>query len=117
MPPPNTRSSSATPLGLDVAACPPTSVIGRAAVLTGFAAVRTRATPTGSTVPHAWHWPQRPAHLAASHPHSAHRWRVLDAGPLDVGFTMMARYGTPPTPKMLWRGHRGLWGGWPTTHH
>ena len=50
------------------------SVIGRAGVLTGPAVVRPDGlAPTSSTLPQAWHSPQRPTHLPVSHPHSVQR--------------------------------------------
>ena len=51
-----------------------TSVIGRAGAATGPAVVRPdgREPPATSTVPQAWHSPQRPTHLAVVQPHSAH---------------------------------------------
>src|SRR5438270_8970591 len=72
-PPPSTRSSSPTPLGLARAASTSTSAIGRAGALTGPAeTVRSLAAPTSSMVPHAWHSGQRPTHLGTPRPHSLH---------------------------------------------
>ena len=51
-----------------------TSLMGVAGAVTGPAlVVRTATAPTSLTVPHAWHSPQRPTHLAAAQPHSAQR--------------------------------------------
>ena len=55
-----------------------TSAIGTAARATiGAAAVRSvglpAAAPTSSTVPQAWHSPQRPTQRTAVQPHSAQR--------------------------------------------
>ena len=66
------------PLGRRPAASVSMSVIARAVraapIVTG---VRARSTPVGaaisSTVPQAWHSPQRPTHLAAVQPHSVQR--------------------------------------------
>jgi hypothetical protein len=50
-----------------------TSAMGRAGSRTVVAAVvRATAVPVSSTVPHAWHSPQRPTHLTVVQPHSAH---------------------------------------------
>jgi hypothetical protein len=38
-----------------------------------------RAAPSSSTVPHDWHSPHLPTHLAACHPHSVHRNTDLTA--------------------------------------
>ncbi len=74
MPPPSTRSSSGTPLPRCAASLTVTRPIGTAGVVTGPAAVRlVDGAPASATEPHAWHSPQRPTHLAATHPHSAQR--------------------------------------------
>src|SRR5215467_15170632 len=86
-PPPRTRSSSSSPVGRTLAARESTSVMGTAgaaATATTCAMLRTpgpsRASPAvSSTVPHAWHPPQRPDHLVVRQPHSAQRY----AGPAD----------------------------------
>ena len=72
-PPPSTRSSSATPLVRLLESSTDTSPIGTAGVVTGPAAVRPRGAAASATLPHAWHSPHRPTHLAVSHPHSPHR--------------------------------------------
>jgi hypothetical protein len=49
-----------------------TWLMGTAGLDTGAAWVRpVRAGAATSTVPHAWHSPQRPTHLLVVHPHSA----------------------------------------------
>src|SRR5215831_7088708 len=86
-PPPRTRSSSSSPVGRTLAARESTSVMGTAgaaATATTCAMLRTpdpsRARPAvSSTVPHAWHPPQRPDHLVVRQPHSAQRY----VGPAD----------------------------------
>ncbi|GAB3558007.1 hypothetical protein GCM10027344_06360 [Spelaeicoccus albus] len=61
-------------MGAAVADSTLTSAIGRAGTATRAAVVlRVAAPPTSSTVPHAWHSPQRPAHFAVVQPHSAQR--------------------------------------------
>ena len=47
--------------------------IGTAGVETGPAAARRVGAPASATDPQAWHSPQRPTHLAVSHPHSEQR--------------------------------------------
>ena len=59
-----------------VAAATSTSPIGRAADVTGPALTWRNLgppPPTASTLPHAWHSPQRPTHLTAVQPHSEQR--------------------------------------------
>ena len=73
MPPPSTRSSSGTPLVRARESSTATSAIGTAGVVTGPAAVRPTGAPASATLPHAWHSPHRPTHLAASQPHSEQR--------------------------------------------
>ncbi|GAA1448556.1 hypothetical protein GCM10009602_40170 [Nocardiopsis tropica] len=54
--------------------------MGRAREVTGAAATDVAAgAPASSTVPQAWHSPQRPTHLRVLHPHSAHRNVVFAA--------------------------------------
>ncbi len=73
-PPPRTRSSSGMPVGTARAEAMSTSPIRMAGVrLTDVAVVRARAAPTSSTVPQAWHSPQRPTHLGEVHPQSVQR--------------------------------------------
>ena len=82
-PPPRTRSSSSTRVGTARAVSTSTWSIGRAGVVTAAArVVRTVGAPTSSTLPHAWHSPQRPTHLPVTQPHSTHRYpgRVGRAG-------------------------------------
>src|SRR5512140_680839 len=86
-PPPRTRSSSSSPVGRTLAARESISVMGTAGAP---ATAMTRATlrppgpsrarpPVSSTVPHAWHPPQRPDHFVVRQPHSAQRY----IGPVD----------------------------------
>src|SRR5690606_24172160 len=75
-PPPRTRSSSSTPVGVARAASTSISAIGRAAERTGLTAVvrgPAEAGPSSATVPHSWHSPQRPTHFAVVHPHALQR--------------------------------------------
>src|SRR3982750_3355813 len=74
MPPPRTRASSGTPLLRDRESSTDTCEIGIAGVLTGPATVRPWGTAPSATLPHAWHSPHRPTHLAVSHPHSEQRY-------------------------------------------
>ncbi len=77
-PPPSTRSSSPTPVGRARAASASIAAIGRAGQVTGPDRTVCKrggpAPPICSTVPHAWHSPHRPAHLADCQPHSPHRY-------------------------------------------
>jgi len=51
-----------------------TLLIGTAGAVTGPVAVRPVGWAAASaTLPHVWHSPHRPTHLAASQPHSEHR--------------------------------------------
>src|SRR4051794_2327335 len=103
-PPPSTRSSSSTPVGRNAAVVASTSAIRRAGSTTVVAAVvRATAVPVSSTVPHAWHSPQRPTHLTVVQPHSAH----LYAGALEAREVFVAMRSTlaaapdnsrPPAP-------------------
>ena len=72
-PPPSTRSNSETPVGLALAADKSTSPIGVAECVTRPA---TRDSFLGaaisSTLPQAWHSPQRPTHFCEVQPHSLH---------------------------------------------
>ena len=72
-PPPRTRSSSGTPLGRATDSVVATCPMGTAGVETGPAAARRVGAPASATDPQAWHSPQRPTHLAVSHPHSEQR--------------------------------------------
>ena len=72
-PPPRTRSSSGTPQDRAWESTAGTSPIGTAGEVTGPAAVRPVTTAASATLPHAWHSPQRPTHLAVSQPHSLQR--------------------------------------------
>ena len=74
-PPPRTRSNSPTPVPWRWEAVATTSVTGTAGVADAVALVAgpDATAPTSTTVPHAWHSPQRPTHFAAVHPHSVHR--------------------------------------------
>jgi hypothetical protein len=81
-PPPSTRSNSSMLVGRDAATRASTCPIGRAAALTGPAAVvRTGTAPTSSMVPQALHSVHRPVHLGGVYPHSVQRYeeRTLDA--------------------------------------
>src|SRR5690606_10356019 len=71
-PPPRTRSSSGMPEPTAAASVAVTCAIGTAGLETGAAEVRPLRAPlpTASTVPQAWHSPQRPTHLLVVHPHS-----------------------------------------------
>ncbi len=74
-PPPSTRSSSPTPVGACRAASTSICPISRAVERVGATAtVRgpTPAAPTSATVPHSWHSPHRPTHLAVVQPHAVH---------------------------------------------
>ncbi len=84
MPPPRTRSNSPMPVFHRCTAVPVAWVIGRAtrapATATGAVPGSSRLRPWwSSTVPHAWHSPQRPTHLMLVHPHSEQRYRGLGA--------------------------------------
>src|SRR5690606_18079134 len=96
-PPPSTRSSSATPVARARAASTSTSPMGTAGDPIGArAAVRGPAVGVFSaTVPHAWHSPQRPTHLADVHPHSAQANEGRASLLLDMPRTLAA---TPDTP-------------------
>ena len=73
-PPPSTRSNSLTPVGFALAADRSTSPIGVALCVTAPGTSDKRfGALISSTVPHAWHSPQRPTHLFALHPHSVQR--------------------------------------------
>ena len=73
-PPPRTRSNSPTPLVRALALAKSTSPIGFAAVVTCPATNESfLGAAISSTVPHAWHSPQRPTHLVAVQPHSTQR--------------------------------------------
>ena len=73
-PPPRTRSSSGIPEGTARAVATSTWPIGTAGVRPGCAVVvRVRGAPTSSTVPQAWHSPQRPTHFVVVQPHSPQR--------------------------------------------
>ena len=72
-PPPSTRSSSGTPLVRKAESSTETWPIGTAGLVTGAAAARVAGAAASATEPHAWHSPQRPTHLAVSHPHSLQR--------------------------------------------
>ena len=61
------------PVGTARAVAMSTCPIGSAAVVDAATLVRALGVPTSSTVPQAWHSPQRPTHLAVVHPHSAQR--------------------------------------------
>jgi hypothetical protein len=50
-----------------------TRPIGTAGVVTGLAEARIVGAAASATEPPAWHSPQRPTHLAVSHPHSVQR--------------------------------------------
>ena len=50
-----------------------TSPIGRAGAVTGPAWTRLLGADLSTTVPQAWHSPQRPTHFMASQPHSLQR--------------------------------------------
>src|SRR5690625_435261 len=92
-PPPRTRSSSSTPVGTASAVSTLISVMGRARVLTGAGATEAGAgAPASSTVPQAWHSPQRPTHLRVDHPHSVHR--NVDFAALAMADTLSARADT-----------------------
>src|SRR6478672_6135508 len=101
-PPPSTRSSSSTPVGRKAAVVASTSAIRRAGSTTVVAAVvRATAVPVSSTVPQAWHSPQRPTHLAVVQPHSAHLYAgALDARDVFVamGSTLLAGPDIPRLP-------------------
>ncbi|TWG85040.1 hypothetical protein L603_000200000490 [Cellulosimicrobium cellulans J34] len=76
MPPPRTRSNSETPVGVARAASTLISPMGRAGERLGVTAVVRGPEAAGAssvTVPHSWHSPQRPTHLAVVHPHSLQR--------------------------------------------
>src|SRR5690606_14236230 len=74
-PPPSTRSNSATCVGRRSASVDGISPIGRAGAVTAVALVDGPATAFASTtVPQAWHSPQRPTHLAVVQPHSVQRY-------------------------------------------
>src|SRR6478735_5845384 len=96
MPPPSTRSSSSTPVGLALVTFESICEMGAAAVLgsmalrpTGDAAVA--ADPaTSSTVPHAPHSGHLPTHLATSYRQSEHR-------KIDLVLATGAPYVPPPT--------------------
>ncbi len=70
MPPPSTRSSSGTPLVRDRESSIGTSPIGSAGTVTGPACTLLLGADFSTTVPQAWHSPQRPTHFTASQPHS-----------------------------------------------
>ena len=75
-PPPSTRSSSSTRVGVNCASEESTRAIGCAGVVTAAAAlVRpcSCSAPISWTVPQAWHSPHRPTHLAVVQPHSVQR--------------------------------------------
>ena len=69
-PPPSTRSSSGTPLVRAWESSIGTSPIGRAGAVTGPACTRLFGAAFSTTVPQAWHSPQRPTHFIVSQPHS-----------------------------------------------
>ena len=50
-----------------------TRPIGNAGAVKGLAEARRVGAAASATEPQAWHSPQRPTHLAVSHPHSVHR--------------------------------------------
>jgi hypothetical protein len=75
MPPPSTRSNSATPLERRGDSSDVSDVIGRACrPAAGLVASTRRTMPVCAacsvTVPHCWHSPHRPTHFAVVHPHS-----------------------------------------------
>ena len=73
-PPPNTRSSSPTPLLLAFALAKSTSPIGFAAeVIEPATSESFFGAAISSTVPQAWHSPHLPTHFVALQPHSTHR--------------------------------------------
>ena len=73
-PPPSTRSNSDTPVGLACAADRSTSPIAVALFVTEPATSESFfGAASSSTVPHAWHSPQRPTHFCELHPHSKQR--------------------------------------------
>ena len=74
-----------------------TSPIGRAGMLTGPAWTRLFGALRSTTVPHAWHSPQRPIHFAVSQPHSLQRY----AAAASLLFAMVRTY--VPTPTGLLR--------------
>jgi hypothetical protein len=86
-PPPRTRSSSSSPVGRTAAARESTSVMGTAGAPATTMTCAMLRTPgpsrpragVSSTVPHAWHPPQRPDHFVVRQPHSAQRY----IGPVD----------------------------------
>jgi hypothetical protein len=63
--------------------------------------IRARAGPAvSSTVPHAWHPPQRPDHFVVRQPHSAQRY----IGPVDdfpMPRTITTRWDTPGAPPVI----------------
>ena len=72
-PPPSTRSSSETPVGFALAADKSTSPIGVAECVTRPATSDSfLGAAISSTLPQAWHSPQRPTHFCEVQPHSAH---------------------------------------------
>src|SRR5690606_32573030 len=83
----STRSNSPTPVGRARATSAFTCPIGTAGAVTapGATICTPARAPSSSTVPHAWHSPQRPTHLVVRHPHSAHRYPVRCAALLMAG--------------------------------
>ncbi len=62
------------PVGTARAVATSTSPMRTAGVTTeALAVVRARTAPTSSTVPQAWHSPQRPTHLGEVQPQSVQR--------------------------------------------
>ena len=73
MPPPSTRSSSARPVDRDAASTALTCAIGVAGDETGPAVTLLAfGAPISTTLPQAWHSPQRPIQRAVVQPHSPH---------------------------------------------
>src|SRR5699024_2515156 len=86
-PPPSTRSNSAMPDAERSVDSAFTSVIGRAPTAGVAGAVRAVwVIPASSTVPHAWHWPQRPTHFPVVQPHSLQRKTVLGLPAIRSGY-------------------------------
>src|SRR5699024_2522349 len=95
-PPPSTRSNSAMPDAERSVDSAFTSVIGRAPTAGVAGAVRAVwVIPASSTVPHAWHWPQRPTHFPVVQPHSPHPKPVLGLPSITPGYRLLAQRTVP----------------------
>jgi hypothetical protein len=65
--------------------------------VTGPACTRLLGAARSTTVPHAWHSPQRPTHFAVSQPHSP-QWYAAAAALLGaLPFAMVRTYVPTPT--------------------